>query len=273
MKFVFRILPPKEGLTELSWWFVIQEERVLIQQKSNSTTIPLLRTISELGLSILRQHYLGRLEECDCFTVEVPQGCDPPHGMRFEGLREVYSLMGEEYFSLAGGALQIIDWDRTNQFCGRCGSKTRTLETERAKQCLQCGLLHFPRLAPAIIVLVSRGREALLARRRIETPMYGAIAGFVEPGETLEQAVEREVREETGVRIRDIQYFASQPWPFPHSLMIGFTANYAGGEITLNDGENVDVRWFTADNLPQLPGKLSIARKLIDSFLEKQANS
>ncbi|HUK28005.1 MAG TPA: NUDIX-like domain-containing protein, partial [Candidatus Acidoferrales bacterium] len=89
MKFVFRIVPPKEGLTELSWWFVIQEEKLLIQQKSNSTTIPLLRTISELGLSILRQHYLGRLEECDCFTVEVPQGCDPPHGMRFEGLREV----------------------------------------------------------------------------------------------------------------------------------------------------------------------------------------
>jgi NAD+ diphosphatase len=103
--------------------------------------------------------------------------------------------------------------------------------------------------------------------------MYSTLAGFVEPGETLEQAVVREVREESGITVKDIRYFGSQPWPFPHSLMIGFTANYAGGEITLNDGENVDVRWFKADNLPQLPGKMSIARKLIDSFLEEQAKS
>jgi NAD+ diphosphatase len=102
--------------------------------------------------------------------------------------------------------------------------------------------------------------------------MYSTLAGFVEPGETLEQAVVREVKEESGITVKDIRYFGSQPWPFPHSLMIGFTANYASGEISLNDGENVDVRWFTADNLPQLPGKMSIARKLIDSFLEKQAS-
>jgi NAD+ diphosphatase len=103
--------------------------------------------------------------------------------------------------------------------------------------------------------------------------MYSTLAGFVEPGETLEEAVIREVREESGITVKDIEYFGSQPWPFPHSLMVGFTANYAGGQITLSDGENVDARWFTADNLPQLPGKLSIARKLIDWFLEKQAKS
>ena len=276
MEFVSLIVP-REEMTTLSspaWWFAIQENNVLVDQGSVSTRIPFLGDFAELGLPILRKHYLGQLGGHDCFTVEVPKGTNPPSGMRFEGLRQIYHLMGEMVFSLAGRALQIVDWDRTNQFCGRCGSKTRTLQTERAKECLQCGLLHFPRLAPAIIVLVTRDSEMLLARgRRFETPMYGAIAGFVEPGETLEAAVVREVREETGLRIKDIQYFGSQPWPFPHSLMIGFTAAYAGGEITLSDGENVDVRWFTADKLPQLPGKLSIAHKLIDSFLERQTKS
>jgi len=178
------------------------------------------------------------------------------------------------FFSLAGRALQIVDWDRTNQFCGRCGSKTRTHQTERAKECEQCGLLHFPRLSPAIIVRIQRDGEILLARgRRFETPIYSVLAGFVEPGETLEEAVVREAREESGISVKDIRYFGSQPWPFPHSLMFGFTAKYASGEIKPNDEENVDVRWFTAKNLPQLPSKMSIARKLIDSFLEKEAKA
>jgi NAD+ diphosphatase len=141
---------------------------------------------------------------------------------------------------------------------------------ERAKECLKCGLLHFPRLAPAIIVLVERGNQLLLARSRHFIPgLYSVIAGFVEPGETLEQAVEREVREEVGIAIKDIRYFGSQPWPFPHSLMIGFTATYAGGNIFLSDSEIEDAGWFTSQNLPALPGKISIARKLIDWFLEK----
>jgi NAD+ diphosphatase len=194
--------------------------------------------------------------------------------MSFAGLREIYGLTNETLFSLAGRALQIVDWDRTHQFCGRCGFRTRTHLTERAKECPQCGLLHFPRLAPAIIVLVQRGREVLLARaRRFETPIYSTIAGFVEPGETLEEAVIREVKEESGIAVKDIQFFGSQPWPFPHSLMVGFTARYASGEISLSDGENVDVRWFAADRFPQLPAKLSIARKLIDWFVEKQSET
>jgi NAD+ diphosphatase len=120
-------------------------------------------------------------------------------------------------------------------------------------------------------VLVERGQEMLLARaRRFPTVMYSTLAGFVEPGETLEQAVAREVKEETGISVKDIRYFGSQPWPFPHSLMIGFTAEYKSGEITLEDEENIDARWFSADHLPALPGKISIARKLIDWFLEKQ---
>ncbi len=143
--------------------------------------------------------------------------------------------------------------------------------TERAKECPQCGLLAFPRLSPAVIVLVQRQGELLLARPYHFTPgMYSVIAGFVEPGETLEEAVVREVREEVGIAIKDIRYFRSQPWPFPHSLMIGFTATYAGGEISLDDTEIEDAGWFRPDNLPTLPGKISIARTLIDWFLAKQ---
>jgi NAD+ diphosphatase len=268
-EFISLVVPPKDRLTGPAWWFVVQEDKILIQQDSTAAVIPLLKDIGELGLPILRQHYLGRLGRHDCVTVEVPKGRSPPTMMRFEDLRQIYGLMGENFFSLAGRALQIVNWDRTHQFCGRCGSKTRTHLTERAKECPQCGLLHFPRLAPAIIVLIQRDRKVLLARaRRFETPMYSTLAGFVEPGETLEEAVVREVKEESGITVKDIRYFGSQPWPFPHSLMIGFTANYASGEITLSDGENVDMRWFSADNLPQLPSKLSIARKLIDWFVE-----
>jgi NAD+ diphosphatase len=147
-------------------------------------------------------------------------------------------------------------------------------QAERAKECPQCGLLAFPRLSPAIIVLVQRRHELLLARPYHFPPgLYSVIAGFVEPGETLEEAVVREVREEVNLAIKDIRYFGSQPWPFPHSLMIGFTATHAGGEISIDDAEIEDAGWFKADALPTLPGKISIARKLIDWFLAKQGAS
>lgn len=272
-KFISGAVGPKER-PEAAWWFAFQEDRLLIRPESSQVTIPCLVDFAELELPVLRQHYIGRLDSRHCYAVEVAKGITAPQGMTFEGLRQIYGRMDEDLFSVAGRAIQVIDWDRTHQFCGRCGVRTKTHPTERAKECPQCGLLHFPRLAPAIIVLVERGTEMLLARaRRFPTEMYSTLAGFVEPGETLEEAVIREVHEETGINVKDISYFGSQSWPFPHSLMIGFTATYAGGEITLGDEENTDVRWFTADNLPSLPSKFSIARRLIDWFLEKQGKA
>ena len=270
-EFISLIIPPKEQL-DPAWWFLISDDNVLVQQTSSGVSIPRALNPIELGLTVLRQHYLGRLDGCHCYAAEMAEGATPPQGMNFEGLRKIYGRLNEDLFALAGRALQIIDWDRTHGFCGRCGSETRTHATERAKECQKCGLLHFPRLAPAIIVLVRRDREILLARaRRFTTPMYSTLAGFVEPGETLEEAVMREVKEESGITVKDIHYFGSQPWPFPHSLMIGFTANYASGQIALNDEENIDVGWFTPGNLPlQLPSEMSIARMLIDSFLRRQ---
>ena len=269
-KFISRVVPPKEK-SELAWWFAFQGDRLLVRLKPSQLAIPFLIDFSEWRLPLLREHYLGRLDGRHCYTVELAEGIIPPEGTSFEGLRQVYDRLDENLFWIAARAIQIIDWDRTHQFCGRCGIRTKLHPTERARECPQCGLLHFPRLAPAIIVLVERGREMLLARaRRFPTIMYSTLAGFVEPGEALEEAVLREVKEETGITVKDIRYFGSQPWPFPHSLMIGFTATYESGEITLEDEENIDARWFSVDNLPLLPGKISIARKLIDWFLEKQ---
>ena len=270
--FVPGIVPPPQQL-EPALWFAFQGNRLLVHQEASSTGVPCLADFGALGLKAVRQQYLGQLAGRHCYAVELADGAAPA-GMTFHGLRRVWALLGDDLFSLAGRALQILDWDRTHQVCGRCGTPLETRSTERAKACPHCDLLHFPRLAPAIIVLIERGHELLLARSRHFLPgLYSVIAGFVEPGETLEQAVVREVREEVGLTIKDIRYFASQPWPFPHSLMIGFTATYAGGEITLNDMEIEDAGWFTADNLPDLPSKISISRRLIEWFLAKQGTS
>lgn len=167
--------------------------------------------------------------------------------------------------------MQLVEWERTHRFCGRCATPTEPAMGERARRCPTCGLLAFPRLAPAIITLIERddGRALLARGRTFPIPMYSCIAGFVEPGETLEQAVHREVREEVGVALDNVRYWASQPWPFPHSLMLGFTAEWAGGEIVIDEAEIVDAKWFSADDLPPIPPGISIARRLIDDWIER----
>jgi len=271
--FISGIVPP-EKRSEPAWWFAFQGSKLLVCPESSSISIPFLVGFSELRLKTLSQHYLGRLDDRHCYAVEVADGIVQPSGMAFEGLRTAFGRLDEDLFWIAARAVQIVDWDRTHQFCGRCGTRLRLSLTERAKECPQCGQLHFPRLSPAIIVLVERGRELLLARSRYFPPgMYSVLAGFVEPGESLDEAIVREVQEEVGITVKDIKYFSSQPWPFPHSLMIGFTATHAGGEISIDDTEIEDAGWFTVDNLPPLPGEISIARKLIDWFIEKHRDA
>ncbi len=192
--------------------------------------------------------------------------------MSLRGLRGLYGRLPERLFAMAGRARQIVEWLRTHRFCGCCGEPTVVHEHELALGCPACGRVHYPRVSPAVIMLVRRGHAMLLARAHgFPEGVYSTLAGFVEPGESLEQAVAREVREEVGVRLRDIRYFGSQPWPFPHSLMIGFTAEYAGGELALDDREIADAAWFTGDRLPRLPPRISIARRLIDAFVGEVA--
>jgi NAD+ diphosphatase len=166
--------------------------------------------------------------------------------------------------------MQLIRWDRGHKFCGQCGKLTESKKDERAKICPSCGLSAYPRLSPAVIVAVVKGDRLLLGTsKRFRADFWSVLAGFVEPGETLEECVVREVREEVGILVENVHYFGSQPWPFPDSLMVGFTAEYAAGEITVDQTELTDANWFTADDLPRIPPKVSIARRLIDWFVER----
>jgi NAD+ diphosphatase len=221
------------------------------------------------GAEVRLRPALGRA----CHAYDLPEGFAPPPGTELVGLRALHGVVPEELFRAAGAALQKVEWLRTSGFCSRCGHATERHGSEEAMACPACGLLHFPRVSPAVIVLIERGREMLLARSPHFTPgVYSTVAGFVEPGESLEDAVHREIREEVGVEVREVRYFGSQPWPFPHSLMVGFTAAWASGDIRIDDDEIEDARWFTPEALPPaLPTSFSIARTLVDDFLRRAA--
>lgn len=193
-----------------------------------------------------------------------------PHGFRVDGLRVAYHTLDEEDFRAAGTARQKVEWRRSTRFCPACGSPTEPHERDEAMRCVSCARLHFPRIAPAVIVLVQRGREALLGRSpRFTEGVYSTLAGFVEPGESLEECVHREIFEEVGVRVTNLRYFGSQPHPFPHSLMVGFVADWSEGEIRIDEDEIEDARWFGPDELPGLPHPMSIARALIEDFVRR----
>ena len=187
-------------------------------------------------------------------------------------VRSLYGLAGMETFALAGRATQLLDWRRNHRFCGRCATPTRMKSSEFAMECPACGLLAYPRISPAVMVLILRGEELLLARSPHFKPgVFSARAGFVEAGETLEQCAVREVREEVGLEIANLRYFQSQPWPFPDSLMLAFFADYAGGEIIPDPAEIEAAAWFHRDALPPLPEPVSIARRLIDAACAEAA--
>jgi NAD+ diphosphatase len=225
--------------------------------------------LTRWGLDLERAHYLGQNAGQDCFAL-ASGSLQPEPPWSVEGLRGLYARLDEVLFGVAGRALQIVHFAEVHRFCGRCGTPTVRDPVERCVRCPKCELTAYPRISPAIIVLVRRGAEALLAHSgRVSTGFYSTLAGFVEPGESLEETLRREVREEVGIEISDLRYFGSQPWPFPHSLMVGFVAQHAGGEIVVDGDEIKDARWFRADELPLVPPKLSIARKLIDAWVSE----
>ena len=194
----------------------------------------------------------------------------PRPGVAAVGLRAVLPLLPEPSLSLVLTAAHLACWRRTTRYCGVCGTGTEPSPRHQAMHCPSCGHLAFPKVSPAVIVQVTRGSQILLGRsRRHPQGSYSVLAGFVDPGETLEGAVHREIEEESGVLVRDIRYFGSQPWPFPDSLMIGFTAIYDAGELQNRDDELEDVGWFTVGELPPVPPSYSIARALIDDFARR----
>jgi NAD+ diphosphatase len=257
------IVPP--SLSDRTLAFAFAGTKLLIGGSAEEPVVPTLAELTRAGITGVR-HYLGRLEGCDCMAIVLRDDAVAPTGFTLIGLRALFPRMPDAALSLAQRAFQVVEWDRTHRFCGRCGTPTRDKEGERAKQCPACGYVAYPRVSPAMMVLVTRERELLLARaNRFPGAMYSALAGFVEPGETIEDCIHREVHEEVGIDVTDLAYFASQSWAFPHSLMIAYTAHYAGGVLRPDPAEIADVRWFAADALPDLPTPLSIARLLIDT--------
>jgi len=209
--------------------------------------------------------HVGQWQGQACYAADVEQLPAVPGG-EATPLRAIYQLAGAETFALAGRAVQLLDWQAQHRFCGRCGAPTTIKNGEMAIQCPVCGLLAYPRISPAVMVLVRDSDRLLLARSPHFKPgVFSALAGFVEPGETLAQCAAREVREEVGIAIANLRYFDSQPWPFPNSLMVAFFADYAGGTITPDPNEIEAADWFPLDALPTLPEPISIARRLIDA--------
>jgi NAD+ diphosphatase len=272
-----------ETLSPHPWFFLCHERGLAVRRDRSRGLLPDEAEVRALGLDPTQALYLGKLRDQDCLAFALdaePKDDEPstaPRGakaafaaLEVEGLRKLWGALDEDLFFAAGRAMQIALWAQTHRFCGRCGGETRRDERERCARCPRCGLSSYPRISPAIIVLVRRGDEALLARSpRLPAGYYSTLAGFVDVGETLEETLAREVREEVGIAVKNPRYFGSQPWPFPHSLMLGFMAEYAGGVIAVDGDEILDARWFRADALPQVPPPLSIARKLIDAWVSE----
>ncbi len=254
MRFVPLLDPPDDVANAPARWYWVRGSEVVVADEPPDGDGP--------------RHFLGVFEGIGCWAADLDGGDHPDVG--FQNLMALAANLDEDEWTVAGRAVQLAEWDRTHRFCGRCATPTEVSPGERARRCPACGLLAFPRLAPAVIVVVERDGKALLARNKsFPIPMYSAIAGFVEPGETLESAVAREVHEEVGITIGDIAYVSSQPWPFPHSLMIGFTARWVDGDIAVDGTEIVDAQWYGPDDLPMIPPPLSIARRLIDGWLAR----
>ena len=215
---------------------------------------------------------VGQHHGAHVWAAGVDADMPAPFGAQFVGARQLIGALDPEAFGLFARARMLVEWERTHRFCGACGTPTSVVANEHAVECARCGLRSYPRLSPVVIVAVTRGDEILLAQPlRAGRVMHTVLAGFVEVGESLEQAVAREIAEEVGITVGDLTYAGSQPWPFPHALMVGFTARYLAGEIAPEPTELVDAGWYAADALPELPPHGSISRALIDAFVRTHA--
>ena len=256
-------------VNDSSWWFIFSKDNLLVRLKGESFEIPFIKSSEELELKTVTAQYLGLFDGKDCYCTELELTETVPENYDFKDLRYLFDFLDVDMYFLAGKAKQIVDWDRTHRFCGQCGSKTNQMEDERAKICPECGFMSYPRISPAIIVGVIRDGKLLMAHStHYKNSFYSIIAGFLEAGETLEDCVQRELMEEVGIKVKNIRYFGNQPWPFPNTLMVGFLADYDSGEINVDGIEIDDAGWYSSDEIPLIPSKISIARRIIDWFKE-----
>lgn len=244
-------------------YFVFCQSDLVLEKTNNGYQIP-----TELPVEMKPWSTVMNVDGDKACRIEQPLLGNERYEMC--GLRQSYYKLAHEDYLKAGKCHELLYWDQNTKFCGVCGGPMR-FDTDISKKCEHCGKEVWPQLATAVIVLVRKDKEVLLVHaKNFRTDFYGLVAGFVETGETLEEAVHREVMEETGLHIKNLKYFASQPWPYPCGLMVGFIADYDGGKIHLQRSELSKGSWFDKDHLPQIPEKLSIARQLIDHWLEEQ---
>lgn len=249
------------------YWFIFCDNKILTREYLDGSITVVMSNPADLGLAVNYQRSFGHFQHARCYLAEVTIVKELGNDMSFRGMRSVFERVDSELFKLVGRAFQLLHHYQNNIYCPRCGNRMSAKDAEHAMVCSGCGFTSFPQISPAVIMAVTRGDKILLGRAsRFRSGMYSTLAGFVEPGETLEETVAREVFEETGIKVGEITYFGSQPWPFPHSLMVGFTAVYREGSITIDENELEDARWFSADNLPPLPSEGTIARALIENF-------
>jgi NAD+ diphosphatase len=269
MSFVSSLNPPG-NYDGNSYWFVFRNDSILVGYNGDQVGIPQFQDTIPLSIDNDKQQFLGFWDTAPCYIAEADEQSDYSEQFTFQRLRSLVGVLTKEQLQVVGRAYHLYHWDRTNRFCGGCGNPMEHSTTERAKVCPSCNLIRYPRISPAVIVAVIKNDKLLLAgNSRFRGKFYSVLAGFVEPGETLEECVTREIKEEAGIDVTDIRYFKSQPWSFPDSLMIGFTARYAGGELTVDGEELTEAGWYTADALPDIPGPYSISRELIDWFVER----
>ena len=249
---------------------VFQRGKLVSNMRSSTMCLHDADTLRRDSWEVRRRHFLGYWEDRPCYAVEIEEHHQlDPLEYQLGSLWQILGRVDEQLFSLAGRAAQLLDWERDHQFCGRCGSRMLAHSSERAMTCEPCKTIIYPRIAPCIIVLVTRGEEMLLARN-VGHPggMYSTLAGFIEAGETAEETLVREVKEEVGIDVGNLRYFQSQSWPFPNQLMLGFFAEYRGGNIVCDPSEIADAQWFHPSDLPTIPPPFSVAGQLIAQHIQ-----
>lgn len=270
-----RAYPNNQPLPETGLWFAINQHGLIVAANCDAVRLPNgashLPGLARPDDAIL----LGEIGTTACLACAVPDDIALPEGYRAIDLRDLYGRVDDRLYAIASYATQMLHWQRTSNYCANCGAPLAPIPGEWGKRCLRCGFTAYPPVNPCTITLVHDGDRILMTHKAGRGARYGLVAGFVEPGETLEQSVEREVMEETGIEVCDVRYWRSQPWPFPHQLMCGFYARYAGGALRVDNDELDDARWFSIDDLrngrPALPAPPSIARQLIEHWLAQRA--
>jgi len=258
--------------TECPYLFIFSKQKLLVMKDSSGCSIPEHHHIEKLDIDTGSAIETGELHGRPCYAMEVEEIDLANSKYLLNDMRILFNILDEETFSAAFKAMHLLSFNSIRQFCSVCGSKASlTTDEEISKKCQNCGRVEYPNISPAIIVAITKGNKILLARNaNFLTDFYSVLAGYVEPGESLEECVKREVKEEVGIEIEKVKYFGSQPWAFSNSLMIGFTAEYKTGDIEVDGVEISEAEWFSVDELPKIPGKISIAYRLINDFVEKQ---